>query len=1553
MQWLFIRSVMLNNSKRLSWYSYRVWVTVCLFGMLVMLFTFYVWSENAVERANELRHHSFLLADELRQSSDDLTRMARLYVATGEARYKDYYQQILDIRDGRKPRPLDYQNIYWDLVLANGKPPRPDSGQAVPLLKLMEQVGFTPGELEELTEAKVRSDELTETEFAAMKMVESGGQDLQAKRNQALMMLFGDSYHQAKAAIMKPINEFYGSMDRRTLEAVQAAERRAAGWRWVFIVFGLWLAYMLWRSYSALRVTLAGRIHDTAIASSITAIAIAGLDGKLSYVNQAFVRLWRLQGPQDAIGRSPLEFWEKPEDAQAVIAELQRQGQWQGEMVARRADGSLADMQLSAHLVVDDKGQSLSMMGTFIDITDRKQAERELHASNVLLNSLFEHMPVMAFLKRASDLRLEKFNRAAEQLTGYSAQEMVGKSDRDMFPPEQAEFYTATDREVLASHRLIDVPQEPVTTRSGETRLLHTRKIGIYDADGKPAYLFGICIDITEQVRAEQTLREREASLRAILDNSPYMAWLKDREGRYLMVNKAYADYFGLADYSQVIGKTDFDFQKDRELAEKYRADDAEVMASRRQKHFEDPSFDGKTMHYMETFKTPVIDEQGNVLGTTGFARDITERRLAEEILQRYKQVIEHSREGYLVMDKEGNVLEANKAYADLTGYSIEELQHMNMSQLRGQGRTIEDVRTLFEKVIRQGTIQFETVHRHKDGHDLPIEVSAIFIAETQQISGFIRDISERKRADEILKTHQQVIQLSRDGFWMVDFQGNLVEVNQAYADMSGYTVDELLHMKIPQLEARERPEETKAHIEKIMAEGHDTFETVHRHKEGHLIDVEVSVVLVREKQQLAVFLRDITERKRAELELLRRQRMLNTAERMGQMGSWQLDIPSGTLHWSDEVYRIFELDPERFRPSYENFLGAIHPEDRDRVSLAYTRSLEARKEYDIEHRLQMGDGRIKWVRELCTTEFDALGKPLLSIGAVQDITLQKLAEERLREASVAFETHEAILITDKDVNIVRVNHAFEQLTGYTQQEVQGRNPHMLSAGRHSKAFYAEMWEKIIITGTWSGELWDRHKDGHEYPKWLTITAVRDEDGATTGYVGIFTDMTERRKAEEDIHQLAFYDPLTRLANRRLLQDRFRLALSMSTRSNLYGAVLFLDLDRFKTLNDTLGHQYGDQLLIDAALRIQECVREVDTVARLGGDEYVILADELDAGMQEASQKAALIADKIRVALERPFQIYGHTYHSSASIGVCLYRGTGESIDDLLKHADLAMYHAKDAGRNTVRFFDPLMQEAVDRRAALESDLRLAVPNGQLLLHYQVQVDNDLRATGAEALVRWLHPVRGMISPAQFIPIAEESSLILEVGQWVLDTACKQLAKWAREESKRELLVAVNVSGQQFRLPDFVERVEKAVHAHQIDPSRLKLELTESVVLSDVADVVKKMHALKGIGVRLSLDDFGTGYSSLSYLKQLPLDQLKIDQTFVRDVITDLNDAVLVKTIIDMAHNFRLNVIAEGVETDAQLAFLRQHGCMAYQGYLFSRPLPIADFEILLEKLGK
>ena len=557
---------------------------------------------------------------------------------------------------------------------------------------------------------------------------------------------------------------------------------------------------------------------------------------------------------------------------------------------------------------------------------------------------------------------------------------------------------------------------------------------------------------------------------------------------------------------------------------------------------------------------------------------------------------------------------------------------------------------------------------------------------------------------------------------------------------------------------------------------------------------------------------------------------------------------------------------------------------------------------------------------------------------------------KEFRLAAVIFESQEGMFVTDANSVIVRVNKAFTIITGYTAEEVIGQKPKILRSGRQDKAFYSSMWRSIFKTGAWEGEIWNRRKNGQVYPEHLTITAVKDSDGIVSNYVAMLTDISNSKAASNEIQSLAFYDPLTSLPNRRLLTDRLKQASVGCTRRDETGAVLLLDLDHFKTLNDTLGHDVGDLLLQQVAQRISHCINDGDTAARIGGDEFLVLLEDLSGQALEAASQTEVIAQKILYSLNQPYHLDGHEYQASASIGATLFNDNQETIDAILKQADIAMYQAKTDGRNAIRFYDPGMQEAITARVGMEKDLRKAIENGDFQLHYQIQLSSAGQTLGAEVLIRWMHPQRGIISPLNFIPLAEETGLMLPIGQWVLATTCAQLKIWQQNPLTCDLVLAVNVSAVQFHQDDFVEHILTTVADYDINPTRLKLELTESILIKNMSSIVSKMQALSKIGIRFSLDDFGTGYSSLQYLKKLPIHQLKIDQSFVRDLITDVSDQAIVRTIITMAHSLDIDVIAEGVETEEQRQYLLDSGCTDYQGYLFSKPLPIEAFEALLEK---
>jgi diguanylate cyclase (GGDEF)-like protein/PAS domain S-box-containing protein len=542
------------------------------------------------------------------------------------------------------------------------------------------------------------------------------------------------------------------------------------------------------------------------------------------------------------------------------------------------------------------------------------------------------------------------------------------------------------------------------------------------------------------------------------------------------------------------------------------------------------------------------------------------------------------------------------------------------------------------------------------------------------------------------------------------------------------------------------------------------------------------------------------------------------------------------------------------------------------------------------------------------------------------------------------------MFITDASKVILRVNRMFTEITGYNAQEAVGQTPKLLSSGRHDAALYASIWDGIKLSGAWQGELWSRRKDGTVYPQNLGISSVKNDAGVTTHYVGAFTDITSYKAAEEQIQALAFSDQLTGLPNRMQLAVRVEQAMSADEQHQSQSAMLLVDLDNFKNINDTLGHEHGDLMLQGAATRLKGCVREGDTVARLGADEFVLLLTQLNSDPLEATKQTQIVASKILDALRQSYRVEQVEVSCSASIGISMFGQAHENVAEPLRRAELAMYQAKAAGRDTLRFFEPQMQALVNARIALEVALREAIRKQQFQLYYQPQWNDLGQITGVEALLRWQHPLRGPVSPAEFIALAEETGLILPIGNWVLQTACRQLANWAGQSALSALTIAVNVSARQFHQADFVDQVLEQLQSTGADPHRLKLELTETMLVSQVDEVIAKMKALKAHGVGFSLDDFGTGYSSLAYLKRLPLDQLKIDQGFVRDILTDADDAAIARMVIALADSMGLIVIAEGVETETQRELLASLGCHNYQGYLFSRPLPVAEFEALAQR---
>jgi diguanylate cyclase (GGDEF)-like protein/PAS domain S-box-containing protein len=680
--------------------------------------------------------------------------------------------------------------------------------------------------------------------------------------------------------------------------------------------------------------------------------------------------------------------------------------------------------------------------------------------------------------------------------------------------------------------------------------------------------------------------------------------------------------------------------------------------------------------------------------------------------------------------------------------------------------------------------------------------------------------------------------------------------------------------------------------------------------------------------------------------ELRQGRQQLREAQRLAQIGSWELEIPTGRLTWSEELYRIFGIDPQAGPGDYQRFLQMVPAEDRERVDDAYRASFREREPHEVEHRLITGSGQVKQIRSRWETHFDAQGNALRTIGTAQDITDLRRMESQMQLLGTAFHhSGEAILITDHDNRIVTVNPAFTTLTGYTLEDVAGKNPKLLSAGRTLPEEYERMWASIRQKGYWQGEVWDRRKDGGVYPKWLSISVMRDDAGEIRYHIAHFTDVSAERAAEARLHHMAHHDMLTGLANRFSLKERLEHALAVARRESSRVALLFIDLDRFKVINDTLGHHIGDELLIQVSQRLRSAVRDSDLVARLGGDEFVVMA----SGVEQMSS-VATVAEKLVKIVGEPYAIGPHTLYTTPSIGIAVYPMDGENGEALMKNADAAMYHAKAAGRNNFQFFDARMNEAAIERLNIEHALHQALERDEFVLYYQPVVDlGSGKVSCVEALIRWRHPERGLVAPGLFIGVAEETGLIQPIGDWVIWSACRQLAAF-RAAGIADVKMAINISAVQMRNSSLPVVARGVIDAYSLAPGDLIFEITESVAMEQPDETIRVLDVLRSMGVTLALDDFGTGYSSLSYLRMFALDKLKLDRSFVEGIGEDIDGQVICDATIGLAHALGLTLVAEGVETEAQLDYLRARGCDLVQGYLFSKPLPALEAEAFIRQ---
>lgn len=958
---------------------------------------------------------------------------------------------------------------------------------------------------------------------------------------------------------------------------------------------------------------------------------------------------------------------------------------------------------------------------------------------------------------------------------------------------------------------------------------------------------------------------------------------------------------------------------------------------------------DGQGRRFLKRI-LPFRDENGHQDGVVLTYTDVTAVRAAEAERAHLRRILDALPDGVYIVNDRFQIEYVNpvleQQFGPVAGRNCHDYLH---------GKASPCPWCRMEQVLRGEAVRWEWVSpqgRTYDLVDLPFENADGSISKLE----LMHDITERKQAEEALAHNEarlrSMLLAMHDGVILWDTAGRVVLANGAAERIlgmpggsvgaRGYADWELCDAEGQALPVAAFPL-SRVLVNRMAESGQILGVT---RSDGRRCWLQLNAEPIFEQDELVgvvTSFADITRLKEFEARLSRsRDFYLSVLERFPAL-IWRAGV-DGNCDYFNSTWLEFTgrtVDQEKG----DGWAEGVHSDDLQRCLDVYRRHFAVRQPFAMEYRLRRHDGQYRWILDLGRPFLDLDGQFAGYLGACFDVSDRHEAEDRLRLAACVFaESGEGIMITDASRRIVEVNRAFTSITGYTLDEVVGQLPRLLSSGRHDTSFYQRLDQCLTEHGYWHGEIWNRRKNGEIYPEWLGISAICDDKGQITHYLGIFSDITERKASEARIEYMAHHDALTGLPNRLLFRERFDLAIAYAQRNGTRAALLFLDLDRFKAINDSLGHLVGDELLRAVARRLRECMRDTDTLSRQGGDEFlVVLGDLRDVGA------AGQVVEKILASFSRPFLLNGQELAISLSVGVSVFPDDAEDFDSLLKMADTAMYYAKEAGRNTYRFFDQRMNVNAVERLLIANGLRRALAQNEFVLHFQPQMDiASGRVTGAEALVRWQSPDAGLIMPGRFISVAEESGLIVPLGEWVLNEACRQAVAWQRPGSPA-VMVAVNLSAIQFKRGELEQTVMGALVRSGLDPGCLELELTESLLLHDTEHVLAAVRRLKSLGIRLSIDDFGTGYSSLAYLKRFAVDRLKIDQSFIRDLGDDADAASIVRAIIQMARSLNLHTVSEGVEEERQLEYLRAFHCDEAQGYFCARPMPAAEFALWLE----
>ena len=1325
-------------------------------------------------------------------------------------------------------------------------------------------------------------------------------------------------------------------------------------------------------------------------------IFVIGMDNRFISVNAAEAVILGYD-PEELIGRDVNEVIvpEHRNLADAMTArKLESGGQTAYEILAIRKDGSFVPLEISSWLAYED-GKPVAIHGIARDVSERKRVETALREGEERYRELFDNASDVVYTHDLAG-RFTSINKAAERVTGYSPDEAVGMNIAAIVAPDHLQRAVEMTRKKVKEGGETTYEIDIITKDGRRIPLEVSTRIIL--RDGKPFGVQGIARDINARKRAEEALRESEELYRTLVETSPDAVILTTVEGVIIKVNRPAARLLGFESVDEMVGMKAPDFVADgrwREIEEKIETSAgggivrniAQTLARR----------DG-TLVPVEISISSLTDANGVPRAFVGVVRDVTERRKAEDALreseEKYRDLVENSNEIIYTLDASGIISYISPAVRQLGGYEPEDVVgKTSLSFVHPED--LPELAASFQRTIGGSPEPSEYRLRTKSGEYVWVQTSSKPIYDGDEIvglRGLIVDIDQRKRAehalDESEDRYRELFENASDLVYTHDLGGKYISVNKAVEQITGYTQEETLAMTWSDVIAQDhRPR--LAELAAALAAGavSTSFEIDVITKDGRRVPLEVRPQLVfRDGVPVAIrgIARDITQRRRADALLGGEKRILEMIasgaklpEVLEQLTRIMEDQSTGMLC----SVLLLDHDGENLR------LGAASslPEDYNRAidglaigpnvgscgTAAYKKELVVVTDIasdplwvDFKDLALAAGLQACWSVPILSTRGDVLGTFAVYYGEPrvprpEDIELiqrathiagiaieRKQAEEALQASEERYRklvntAQDVIYTLGLDASFTSLNPAFETVTGWKPEDWLGKNFGPLVHPDDVNAA-VDQFKEVLSGEAPSYELRIKRADGDYVVGEFTSSPIV-EDGEVKGVFGIARDITERKKAEALIRELAYHDGLTGLPNRALFEDRLGVALAQAHRSHQMLAVMFLDLDRFKTVNDTLGHGGGDKLLKGVAEDLKTIVREGDTVARVGGDEFTVLLPGI-----ELREDATEIAQRILDVLRGPRLIEGQEFSVSASIGVTLYPHDGADTDTLLRNADTAMYRAKESGRDNFQLYTPSMKAGVLQRLSLENDLRHALERNELRVYYQpISETATGRIVATEALVRWEHPERGLVDPDEFILFAEETGLIVPIGEWVLREAMQQNQAW-RDAGYRGLRVGVNMSARQLQQDDMVSTVARLLRETGLAPELLQLEITEGAVMKNVDLIIAMLHQIRRMGIGISLDDFGTGYSSLSYLKRFPIDSVKIDRSFVRDIATDPNDAAIVTTVIAMAGSLNLQVIAEGVETTEQLEFLRQRGCDQFQGYLVSPPAPADTITRLL-----